>query len=268
MPLPPYIKKPLQDQDRYQPVYARERGSAAAPTAGLHFTPELMAALSEQGVLFTKIMLHVGLGTFRPVKSDTVEGHTMHSEFYRVSAEAAEAINAARAAGGRIIAVGTTAVRTLETVADEEGNMKAEEGWTCLLYTSGLINADKGAYQLEEFGALRTPAGRPAHERLCMLYDALNSLLDRSQPDQVAIEQLFFNKNTTTAVPVGQARGVLLLACAQRQLPISEYTPLEVKQALTGYGRAEKQQIQYMVCHLLKMDAPPKNCLLYTSRCV
>ena len=130
MPLPPYIKKPLQDQDRYQPVYARERGSAAAPTAGLHFTPELMAALSEQGVLFTKIMLHVGLGTFRPVKSDTVEGHTMHSEFYRVSAEAAEAINAARAAGGRIIAVGTTAVRTLETVADEDGNMKAEEGWT------------------------------------------------------------------------------------------------------------------------------------------
>ena len=130
MPLPPYIKKPLQDQDRYQPVYARERGSAAAPTAGLHFTPELMAALSEQGVLFTKIMLHVGLGTFRPVKSDTVEGHTMHSEFYRVSAAAAEAINAARAAGGRIIAVGTTAVRTLETVADEEGNMKAEEGWT------------------------------------------------------------------------------------------------------------------------------------------
>ena len=89
-----------------------------------------MAALSEQGVLFTKIMLHVGLGTFRPVKSDTVEGHTMHSEFYRVSAEAAEAINAARAAGGRIIAVGTTAVRTLETVADEDGNMKAEEGWT------------------------------------------------------------------------------------------------------------------------------------------
>lgn len=130
MPLPPYIKKPLQDQDRYQPVYARERGSAAAPTAGLHFTPELMAALSEQGVLFAKIMLHVGLGTFRPVKSDTVEGHTMHSEFYRVSAEAAEAINAARAAGGRIIAVGTTAVRTLETVADEDGNMKAEEGWT------------------------------------------------------------------------------------------------------------------------------------------
>lgn len=130
MPLPPYIKKPLQDQDRYQPIYARERGSAAAPTAGLHFTPQLMEALAAQGVLFTKIMLHVGLGTFRPVKADTVEGHTMHSEFYRVSSEAAEAINAARAAGGRIIAVGTTAVRTLETVADEDGTMKAEEGWT------------------------------------------------------------------------------------------------------------------------------------------
>ena len=115
----------------------------------------------------------------------------------------------------------------------------------------GLINADKGAYQLEEFGALRTPAGRPAHERLCMLYDALNSLLDRSQPDQVAIEQLFFNKNTTTAVPVGQARGVLLLACAQRQLPISEYTPLEVKQALTGYGRAEKRQVIEMVMRMM-----------------
>lgn len=130
MPLPPYIKKPLQDQDRYQPIYARERGSAAAPTAGLHFTPQLMASLAEQGVLFTKIMLHVGLGTFRPVKSDTVEGHTMHSEFYRVSTEAAAAINAARAAGGRIIAVGTTAVRTLETVAAADGTLKAEEGWT------------------------------------------------------------------------------------------------------------------------------------------
>lgn len=130
MPLPPYIKKPLQDQERYQPIYARERGSAAAPTAGLHFTPQLMDSLREQGILFTKIMLHVGLGTFRPVKSETVEGHTMHSEFYRVSAEAAEAVNAARAAGGRIIAVGTTAVRTLETVADEDGTLRAEEGWT------------------------------------------------------------------------------------------------------------------------------------------
>lgn len=113
----------------------------------------------------------------------------------------------------------------------------------------GLINADKGAYQLEEFGALRTPAGRPAHERLCMLYDALNSLLDRSQPDQVAIEQLFFNKNTTTAVPVGQARGVLLLAC-RNAVPISEYTPWKSNNALTGYGRAESSRfnIWFVTC--------------------
>ena len=130
MPLTPYIKKPLADQDRYQPVYARERGSAAAPTAGLHFTDRLMQELAGQGVLFTRVMLHVGLGTFRPVKVDTVEDHQMHSEFYRVTQEAADAINKARAAGGRIIAVGTTAVRTLETVAADNGTMSAAEGWT------------------------------------------------------------------------------------------------------------------------------------------
>ena len=130
MPLPPYIKKPLIDQDRYQPVYARERGSAAAPTAGLHFTPRLMKELEDQGILFSRVMLHVGLGTFRPVKVDTVEDHKMHSEFYRVTADVAEAINKARAAGGRIIAVGTTAVRTLETVAADDGHMEAAEGWT------------------------------------------------------------------------------------------------------------------------------------------
>ena len=130
MPLPPYIKKTLKDQNRYQPVYAREKGSAAAPTAGLHFTPRLMEQLTSSGINITKIMLHVGLGTFRPVKSDTVEEHQMHSEFYRVPAEAAEKINATREAGGRIIAVGTTAVRTLETVADDKGWIEAAEGWT------------------------------------------------------------------------------------------------------------------------------------------
>ncbi len=130
MPLPPYIKKPLQDQDRYQPVYARERGSAAAPTAGLHFTPRLLDELAAQGIVIAKIMLHVGLGTFRPVKVDTVEEHQMHSEFYRVPEEAAGAINAARAKGGRVIAVGTTAVRTLETIADEDGHLEAASGWT------------------------------------------------------------------------------------------------------------------------------------------
>jgi S-adenosylmethionine:tRNA ribosyltransferase-isomerase len=130
MPLPPYIKKPLADQDRYQPVYARERGSAAAPTAGLHFTPRLLEHLAEQGIDITKVMLHVGLGTFRPVKAETVEEHQMHSEFYRVPPEAARAINAARERGGRVIAVGTTAVRTLETVTDDSGYIAAAEGWT------------------------------------------------------------------------------------------------------------------------------------------
>ncbi|NLF80825.1 MAG: tRNA preQ1(34) S-adenosylmethionine ribosyltransferase-isomerase QueA [Clostridia bacterium] len=130
MPLPPYIKKPLADQDRYQPVYAREKGSVAAPTAGLHFTPRLMQELQAQGIGIAKVMLHVGLGTFRPVKADTVEGHTMHGEFYRLPGEAADAIKAARAAGGRVIAVGTTAVRTLETAAAEDGSLTAAEGWT------------------------------------------------------------------------------------------------------------------------------------------
>lgn len=130
MPLPPYIKKPLEDQSRYQPVYARERGSAAAPTAGLHFTQSLLSALTEKGVLIEKVLLHVGLGTFRPVKAETVEEHVMHSEFYRVTEETAAAINRAKAAGGRVIAVGTTAVRTLETVSAENGEILPGEGWT------------------------------------------------------------------------------------------------------------------------------------------
>jgi len=130
MPLPPYIKKPLQDQARYQPVYAREKGSAAAPTAGLHFTPDLLATLDRQGVIIVKVLLHVGLGTFRPVKVDTVEEHVMHQEFYRINQETAAAINRARAAGGRIIAVGTTSVRTLETVSAEDGTVLPGEGWT------------------------------------------------------------------------------------------------------------------------------------------
>lgn len=123
----------------------------------------------------------------------------------------------------------------------------------------GLINMERGSYSLIEFGTLRTPSKMLPAQRLCLLYQQLNELLARSMPDQVAIEQLFFNRNVTTAVPVGQARGVLLLGCAQQGLPISEYTPLEVKQALTGYGRAEKRQIQYMVCKLLRMAAPPSN---------
>ncbi|MEG1998298.1 MAG: tRNA preQ1(34) S-adenosylmethionine ribosyltransferase-isomerase QueA, partial [Clostridiales bacterium] len=131
MPLPPYIKKPLVDQSRYQPVYAREKGSAAAPTAGLHFTEELLQRLPAQyGINICKLLLHVGLGTFRPVKAEIVENHHMHSEYYSLSADAARKINETRANGGRIIAVGTTSVRTLETRAAEDGIVSPGEGWT------------------------------------------------------------------------------------------------------------------------------------------
>ncbi|MBQ9992373.1 MAG: tRNA preQ1(34) S-adenosylmethionine ribosyltransferase-isomerase QueA [Firmicutes bacterium] len=129
MPLPPYIKKTLEDPNRYQPVYARERGSAAAPTAGLHFTPELLQRISEKNEI-AKVMLHVGLGTFRPVKEENVEDHPMHKEFYRIDEFAASAINNAKKEGRRIIAVGTTTVRTLESAADENGFVKAGESWT------------------------------------------------------------------------------------------------------------------------------------------
>ncbi len=121
MPLPPYITKPLEDNDSYQTVYARERGSAAAPTAGLHFTEELLHQIEAKGVKIARVMLHVGLGTFRPVKVDQITDHVMHSEFFRVTPEAAETINNARKNGGRIIAVGTTSCRVLESASDEQG---------------------------------------------------------------------------------------------------------------------------------------------------
>ncbi len=124
MPLPPYITEKLKDKDRYQTVYARERGSAAAPTAGLHFTPELLAAIEQKGVKIARVMLHVGLGTFRPVKVDNVRDHVMHSEYFSVSEEAANTINEARKAGGRIVCVGTTSCRTLESAADEDGILR------------------------------------------------------------------------------------------------------------------------------------------------
>ena len=130
MPLPPYITHQLKDKDRYNTVYAAHEGSAAAPTAGLHFTPELLEEISRKGVDIARVTLHVGLGTFRPVKVDEVENHHMHSEFYMISEEAAEKINAAKARGGRVICVGTTSCRTIESAADEEGHLKACSGWT------------------------------------------------------------------------------------------------------------------------------------------
>ena len=121
MPLPPYIHEKLADGTRYQTVYARQEGSAAAPTAGLHFTPELLDRIREKGIRVVPILLHVGLGTFRPVKEEDPEKHVMHSEFCQVTEEAADALNSVRAAGGRIVCVGTTSVRTLETMADDNG---------------------------------------------------------------------------------------------------------------------------------------------------
>lgn len=128
-PLPPYITEELADKERYQTVYARERGSAAAPTAGLHFTKELMEKIKEKGVNLAFVTLHVGLGTFRPVNTDDITNHVMHREYYSVSPEAAELINKTKKNGGRVIAVGTTAIRTLET-ASSSGQLEAKSGWT------------------------------------------------------------------------------------------------------------------------------------------
>ena len=137
VPLPPYITERLTDGERYQTVYANERGSAAAPTAGLHFTDELLNAIRKNGTDVVDVLLHVGLGTFRPVSEETVEAHVMHQEFYQVTEDAARRINAARARGGRVIAVGTTSTRTLETVADEDGTVRAQSGWTGIYITPG-----------------------------------------------------------------------------------------------------------------------------------
>ena len=136
MPLPPYIHEKLQDRDRYQTVYAKQDGSAAAPTAGLHFTPELMERIREKGVDIVPVLLHVGLGTFRPVKVENIEEHEMHSEYFEVTQEAADRVNAARARGGRIVAVGTTSVRTLESAA-QGGRLVAKRGNTSIFIKPG-----------------------------------------------------------------------------------------------------------------------------------
>lgn len=137
MPLPPYIKEKLEDPERYQTVYARERGSAAAPTAGLHFTEKLLDEIREMGVKTAFVTLHVGLGTFRPVKALNIEDHLMHEEVYTINQETADMINEARKNGGRIIAVGTTSCRVLESVADENGIMSAKSGSTKIFIYPG-----------------------------------------------------------------------------------------------------------------------------------
>ena len=142
MPLPPYIHEKLEDPSQYQTVYAKQEGSAAAPTAGLHFTPEVMDRVRDMGVDIVPVLLHVGLGTFRPVKAEDVSQHKMHSEYYEVTPEAADRINAARRKGGRIVCIGTTSVRTLETVADENGVVHPGMGNTSIFITPGVkLNA-------------------------------------------------------------------------------------------------------------------------------
>ena len=164
MPLPPYITHQLKDKDRYNTVYAEHPGSAAAPTAGLHFTPELLGEIEKKGVDIAHITLHVGLGTFRPVKVDDVENHHMHSEFYMIDEEAAEKINRAGAGGGRVICVGTTSCRTVESAADENGKLKACSGWTDIFIYPG--------YRFKVLDALITNFHLP-ESTLIMLVSAL-----------------------------------------------------------------------------------------------
>jgi S-adenosylmethionine:tRNA ribosyltransferase-isomerase len=139
VPLPPYVERSATeaDRERYQTVFARERGSVAAPTAGLHFTPDLVAALEAKGVRIVRLVLHVGVGTFRPVEADDPAQHRMHSEWYRVPPESADALNAVRAAGGKVWSVGTTVTRTLESVATDDGVVHAGEGWTDIFIRPG-----------------------------------------------------------------------------------------------------------------------------------
>ena len=164
MPLPPYITHKLQDKNRYQTVYAKNEGSAAAPTAGLHFTPELLEKVKEKGVNIAHVTLHVGLGTFRPVKVDDVEKHHMHSEFYIVEEDQAKLINDTKAAGGRVIAVGTTSCRTLESATGEDGILKAGSGWTEIFIYPG--------YHFKMIDALITNFHLP-ESTLVMLVSAL-----------------------------------------------------------------------------------------------
>ncbi|MDO4853320.1 MAG: tRNA preQ1(34) S-adenosylmethionine ribosyltransferase-isomerase QueA [Clostridia bacterium] len=166
MPLPPYITERLADRERYQTVYAKERGSAAAPTAGLHFTEELLKQIRSKGVTIVDILLHVGLGTFRPVSEENIEDHPMHSEHYEVTEEAADTINRVRQGGGRIVCVGTTSTRTLETVTDEDGIVHPGIGETSIFITPG--------YRFKAVDALITNFHLP-ESTLLMLVSALSS---------------------------------------------------------------------------------------------
>ena len=175
MPLPPYIHEKLKNPERYQTVYSRENGSAAAPTAGLHFTPELLEKIRGMGVEIVEVLLHVGLGTFRPVKVDDVEHHVMHSEYFEVSEEAAKTVNRAKEEGRRIIAVGTTSVRTLETAADEKGMIHACKGETQIFlyppYRMKCVDALITNFHLPESTLLMLVSCLCSREEILKIYD-------------------------------------------------------------------------------------------------
>lgn len=174
MPLPPYIHEKMEDPDEYQTVYARERGSAAAPTAGLHFTDELLQKIRDKGVEEVFVTLHVGLGTFRPVEEENIENHQMHSEFYSITPEAADAINRAKAEGRRIIAVGTTSIRTLES-AGTTGTLKAGSGWTNIFiypgFTFHIVDALVTNFHLPESTLLMLISALSTREQILHAYD-------------------------------------------------------------------------------------------------
>ena len=176
MPLPHYIHEELHDNSRYQTVYAKDEGSSAAPTAGLHFTDRLMKEIREKGVQFAEIVLHVGLGTFRPVKVDDITDHKMHSEWYEISQEAADLINAAKREGRRVIAVGTTSVRTLESVAKEDGTVKACSGETNIFiyppYRFKAVDALITNFHLPESTLIMLVSAFAGYENVMRLYKA------------------------------------------------------------------------------------------------
>ena len=175
MPLPPYITHQLQDKNRYQTVYAKHEGSAAAPTAGLHFTNELLKEIEEMGVKIAHVTLHVGLGTFRPVKVENVLEHHMHSEFYCIEQDAADMINETKANGGRVISVGTTSTRTLESAADENGNLTAKSGWTEIFiypgYTFKVIDGLITNFHLPESTLLMLVSALAGREHVLAAYE-------------------------------------------------------------------------------------------------
>ena len=187
MPLPPYIHEKLEDRERYQTVYAKENGSAAAPTAGLHFTEELLDKIATKGVKLVYLTLHVGLGTFRPVSVDNLEEHEMHSEFYSLSEEAAETLRQVKASGHRIVAVGTTSIRTLETIGSKfEGQIQADSGWTNIFIKPG--------YQWKIVDAFSTNFHLPK-STLVMLVSAFagRQLTLRAYEHAIAERYRFFN---------------------------------------------------------------------------